>query len=64
VFGPGIVEAFGGPTHSYATGALEADMSPRVVSDRAGYANFGVALQTYAHALVDDDREASFPIGE
>jgi integrase len=45
--------------HSYATGALKAGMSPKVVSDRIGHANVGFFLQTYAHALKNDDREAA-----
>ena len=32
---------------------------PKVVSDRIGHANVGFFLQTYAHVLVDDDREAA-----
>jgi integrase len=35
--------------HSYATGALKAGISPKVVSDRIGHANVGFFLQTYAH---------------
>ncbi|MDT5079777.1 MAG: hypothetical protein QOJ80_4414 [Mycobacterium sp.] len=45
--------------HSYATGALKAGVSPKVVSDRIGHANVGFFLQTYAHVLKDDDREAA-----
>jgi integrase len=45
--------------HSYATGALKAGISPKVVSDRIGHANVGFFLQTYAHVLGNDDREAA-----
>ena len=55
--------------HSYATGALKAGVSAKVVSDRFGHANVGFFLQTYAHVLGSDDREAaeqaaSFLIGD
>ena len=44
-------------------------MSAKVVSDRIGHANVGFFLQTYAHVLGNDDREAaeqaaSFLIGD
>jgi integrase len=45
--------------HSYATGALKAGISPKVVSDRIGHANVGFFLQTYAHVLGNDDRDAA-----
>jgi integrase len=45
--------------HSYATGALKAGISPKVVSQRIGHANVGFFLQTYAHVLGNDDREAA-----
>lgn len=45
--------------HSYATGALRAGISPKVVSQRIGHANVGFFLQTYAHILADDDRDAA-----
>ena len=53
----------------YATGALKAGVSAKVVSDRIGHANVGFFLQTYAHVLGNDDREAaeqaaSFLIGD
>ena len=55
--------------HSYATGALKAGVSANVVSDRIGHANVGFFLQTYAHVLGNDDRDAaeqaaSFLIGD
>jgi integrase len=45
--------------HSYATGALRAGVSPKVVSERIGHANVGFFLETYAHVLGNDDREAA-----
>jgi integrase len=45
--------------HSYATGALKAGISPRVVSDRIRHANVGFFLQTYAHVLAEDERDAA-----
>ena len=45
--------------HSYATGALKAGVSPKVVSERIGHANVGFFLETYAHVLKNDDRDAA-----
>jgi integrase len=45
--------------HTYATGALKAGVSPKVVSQRIGHANVGFFLQTYAHVLGNDDRDAA-----
>lgn len=45
--------------HSYATGALRAGVSPKVISERIGHANVGFFLETYAHVLRNDDREAA-----
>ena len=45
--------------HSYATGALKAGISPKVISEWIGHANVGFFLQTYAHVLRNDDREAA-----
>jgi integrase len=45
--------------HSYATGALKAGVSPKVISERIGHANVGFFLQTYAHVLGRDDRDAA-----
>jgi hypothetical protein len=38
---------------------LKAGVSPKVVGDRIGHANVGFFLQTYAHVLKNDDREAA-----
>ena len=45
--------------HSYATGALKAGVSPKILSERIGHANVGFFLQTYAHVLANDDRDAA-----
>jgi integrase len=45
--------------HSYATGALRAGVSPKVISERIGHANVGFFLETYAHVLGNDDRAAA-----
>ena len=36
--------------HSYATGALRARMSPKVISERIGHANVGFFMETYVCA--------------
>lgn len=45
--------------HSYATGALKAGVSANVIAERIGHADVGFFLQTYAHVLRNDDREAA-----
>ena len=45
--------------HSYATAALKAGVSPKIVRERIGHADVGFFLQTYAHVLKNDDREAA-----
>jgi Phage integrase family len=55
--------------HSYATGALKAGVSPKILSERIGHADVGFFFQTYAHVITNDDREAaeqaaSFLIGD
>ncbi len=45
--------------HPYATGALKAGVRPKVISERIGLADVGFFLQTYAHVLKDDDRDAA-----
>ena len=53
--------------HSYATSALKAGLSPKVVSERIGHANVVFFLETYAHVLKNDrdaaEQAASFLIG-
>ncbi len=38
---------------------MKARMSPKVVSERIGHANVGFVLETYAHVLRNDDRDAA-----
>jgi integrase len=45
--------------HSYATAALRAGVNPKVISERIGHANVGFFLETYAHVLGNDDRDAA-----
>ena len=45
--------------HSYATGVLKAGINPKVISERIGHANVGFFLQTYAHVVRTDDRDAA-----
>lgn len=45
--------------HSYATGALKAGLNPKVIAERIGHPDVGFFLQTYAHVLSNDDREAA-----
>jgi integrase len=45
--------------HSYATAALKAGVNPKVVSERIGHADVGFFLQTYAHVIKNDDRDAA-----
>ncbi len=52
---------FHDPRHSYATGALKAGISPKVISQRIGHANVEFFLQTYAHVLRNDHRDAAEP---
>jgi len=39
--------------------SLRAGISPKVISERIGHANVGFYLETYAHVLGNDDREAA-----
>ncbi len=39
--------------------SLRAGVSPKVISERIGHANVGFFLETYAHVLENDDREAA-----
>ena len=46
-----------------------AGISPKVISERIGHANVGFFLETYAHVLKNDDRDAakqaaSFLVGD
>ena len=55
--------------HQRTSRALKAGVSPKVISERIGHADVGFFLQTYAHVLKNDDRDAaeqaaSFLIGD
>jgi integrase len=45
--------------HSDATGALKAGISPKVISERIGHTTVGFFLQTHAHVMRNDDRDAA-----
>ena len=51
--------AFHDLRRSYATGALKAGVSPKVLSERIGHADVGFFLQTCAHVVKNDDRDAA-----
>jgi hypothetical protein len=38
---------------------LKAGITPKVISERIGHADVGFFLQTYAHVLRNDDRDAA-----
>ena len=50
--------------HSYATAALKAGISPKIISERLGHASAAFTLQTYAHVLPGMDREAASSVAE
>ena len=39
--------------HSYATAALKAGISAKVISERLGHASVAFTLQTYSHVIPD-----------
>jgi len=45
--------------HTWATLALEAGVSAKVVSDRLGHANVGFTLTTYTHSVPALQQEAA-----
>jgi integrase len=45
--------------HTYATAALQAGISPKVISARLGHASVAFTLSTYTHALPAMDRMAA-----
>ena len=45
--------------HSYATAALAANVSPKVVSERLGHASVSFTLEVYTHLLPDMQTEAA-----
>ena len=38
--------------HTHATLALQADIHPKVVSERLGHATVSITLDTYSHAIL------------
>ncbi len=48
-----------GARHTWATLALQAGISPRVVQERLGHANVGVTLGTYTHVDMTDQADAA-----
>jgi hypothetical protein len=44
---------------NYGALSTKAGVSPKVISERIGHAEFGFFLQTYAHVLKTDDRDAA-----
>lgn len=45
--------------HSYATAALKAGISPKVISERLGHASPAFTLQTYTHVIPGMDELAA-----
>ena len=50
--------------HTHATLALQADIHPKVVSERLGHANISITLDTYSHAIPAMQEEAAERIAE
>jgi integrase len=45
--------------HSYATAALKAGISAKVISERLGHASVAFTLQTYSHVIPGMDKDAA-----
>jgi integrase len=45
--------------HTHATLALQADVHPKVVSERLGHATVSITLDTYSHAIPAMHEEAA-----
>lgn len=45
--------------HSYATAALKAGVSPKIISERLGHSTVAFTLQTYAHVIPSMDEAAA-----
>jgi integrase len=45
--------------HSYATAALRAGISPKIVSERLGHTNVAFTMQTYMHVIPGMDAAAA-----
>ena len=50
--------------HSYATAALKAGISAKVISERLGHASVAFTLQTYGHVLPGMDRDAAATVAD
>ena len=50
--------------HSYATAALKAGISAKVISERLGHASAAFTLQTYGHVLPGMDRDAAATVAD
>jgi integrase len=50
--------------HSYATAALKAGISAKVISERLGHASVAFTLQTYGHVIPGMDRDAAATVAE
>jgi integrase len=50
--------------HSYATAALKAGISARVISERLGHASVAFTLQTYGHVIPGMDKDAAATVAD
>jgi integrase len=50
--------------HSYATAALKAGISAKVISERLGHASVAFTLQTYGHVIPGMDRDAAATVAD
>jgi integrase len=50
--------------HSYATAALKAGISAKVLSERLGHASVAFTLQTYGHVIPGMDRDAATTVAD
>ncbi len=50
--------------HSYATAALKAGVSPKVISERLGHSAVAFTLQTYTHVIPGMDQDAANAVAQ
>jgi integrase len=50
--------------HSYATAALKAGISAKVIGERLGHASVAFTLQTYSHVIPGVDRDAAGTVAD
>jgi integrase len=50
--------------HSYATAALKAGISAKVISERLGHASVAFTLQTYSHVIPGMDKDAAATVAD